>query len=411
MANLATTCGNQGRLRDYTVWGLEPRVSLALDRIARGLGLEGGLRLHVERQERIQWNGDSPTAREPGTSANAGTAEDNLRRNRALAAFLQPRLERGEWSITAGLRMEHVRYERANRLAADSPVGTTSLTELIPGIGATWNRGERWTVFAGLHRGFAPPRTEDIVTNAGGVTDLEAERSWNVELGARTRLGSGIEGELTLFQLDFSNQVIPASVAGGSGATLTSAGETLHRGMEAALRAGGEAPGFAPGRLSLDIAWTWVAVARFEGERFAYIGTGDVGDVTGKVYQAQNAEETRTLVSLTGRRLPYAPEHTLTAGFTWDYADASWARLETVATTRMFGDPVNTLQTVPDGQQGPIPGHAVWNLTAGYRIRPLHSTITLGVRNLFDARYVVDRTRGLLPGMPRTVQLGAEVTR
>lgn len=414
MANLATTCGNQGRIRSYTVWGVEPRLLVDLAGLGAGSQLEAGVRAHFELQDRRQENGATPNAREagPASNQNAGLVEDNLRRNQALSVFLQPRLQWGKWTVTPGLRLEQVWYERTNELAtASTPagtVGTTSLTELVPGVGATWNPADAWTFFAGVHRGFAPPRTEDIITSSGGVVDLEVEESWNTEIGARARPARGVEGEVTLFQLDFTNQIIPASVAGGSGATLTSAGETLHRGIELGLRLGSEALTRGAGRAGVDLAWTWLPTARFAGERYAYVGTGG-SDVAGKVYQAQNGSGTRTQVNVAGHRLPYAPTYSLTTGISWDHPRTPSARLEAQWTGRQFSDPVNTEVTVPDGQQGKLPAYAVWNLTTSYRIRPIRTTASIAVRNLFDRRYLVDRTRGLLPGMPRMVQVGAEV--
>lgn len=414
LANLNTTCGNQGRLRDYRVVGLEPRLTVSLPWMPGSSHLEASVRLHAERQERRQENGAGPNSRVagPSTNPNAGILEDNVRTNTAVSGFLQPQLRFGDWTVVPGLRVEHVEYERVNLLPSgpdtDGVTGTTSLTQAIPGLGVTWSPSGAATVFAGLHRGFAPPRTEDILTNQGGLVDLEAELSWNAELGARLSPARGLHAEATLFQLDFSNQIVPASVAGGSGASLTSAGQTLHRGLELGGVIGSELIGPSPHRGWLEVAWTWLPVARFEGERYAWIGTG-TGDVAGKVYLAQNAGGTRTEVRVTGRRLPYAPKHLVTAAVGFDHASGLGVRVESVYQGAQFSDPVNTTVTVPDGQQGPIASALVWNVNASWRIRPVKSTVSLAAKNLFDRLYVVDRSRGLMPGAPRQVQVGVSV--
>ena len=41
------------------------------------------------------------------------------------------------------------------------------------------------TLFAGVHRGFAPPRVKDAITNTGVSLELDPEMSWNYEAGAR----------------------------------------------------------------------------------------------------------------------------------------------------------------------------------------------------------------------------------
>ncbi|MBM4186728.1 MAG: TonB-dependent receptor [Gemmatimonadetes bacterium] len=407
LANLATTCGNEGRLRQYRVVGVEPRALIGLGSSGHA-SLELGARAHYEVQDRRQENGASPLARAagPSTDPNAGLRESNLRKNGAFAGFGQLRLGSGPFSVTPGLRAEYVRYQRHNRLDPTAPLGETTLFRLIPGIGVTWRPGDGpATVFGGWHRGFAPPRTEDVLTNDGGVVDLAAEESWNAELGVRYDGPAGLRLEATAFQLDFTNQIVPASVAGGSGATLTSAGETLHRGLEFAGRLGTEAFG-ATGttRGWLSASWTWVAVARFESARYAWIGTG-TGDLVGKVYPAPDPAGLRPRVSVTGNRLPYAPEHVLRAALGIDVGARFGASVEAVHTSAQFTDPVNTARLVADGQQGPIAGVTVWNASADWRIPGLGTRLSAGVKNLFDRVYLVDRSRGLMPGAPRLFDL------
>lgn len=411
MANLYTTCGNQGRLRGYQVAGIEPR--LRADFADGRQQLDAGVRFHYEEQDRQQINGAFPTARTAGPSSdvNSGIVEDNLRTNSAVSAFAQHRLLAGRWSITGGLRLERVWFERVNRRPTTSDPqgvrGTTSLTELIPGVGITYLAGAGMTAFAGAHRGFAPPRTEDIISNStGAVVELDAEHSWNYEVGLRIKPAAGLSFEATAFAMDFENQIIPASVAGGTGATLTSAGRTLHEGVELALEGSSREQWGWRHDLSLSVAYTWLPVAKFRGERFAFIGT-DGSDVVDKVYADQNAGGTRTRVSVTGRRLPYSPRHLMTATVGWTPPRGPDVRVEAVRIAAQFGDPVNTGTTVADGQQGPIPAVTLWNVAANWFVPALRVTFFGSMKNVFDELYIADRTRGLLPGTPRWVQVGA----
>jgi Fe(3+) dicitrate transport protein len=412
IANLNTTCGNEGRLRDYTVWGVEPRLRISHGLLGMLSRADLGVRAHFEDQDRRQVNGESPNSRTPGPAddPNSGIKEDNDRQNQAYSAFLQNRVFIGNWTFTPGLRVEHVRYERTNHLAVpDNPNGVsgrTNLTEVIPGFGVTFSPAEATTLFAGVHRGFAPPRTEDIISNTtGGVVELDAELSWNYEVGVRNHLSAGAQFEATLFRMDFANQIIPASLAGGSGATLTSAGETLHQGVELAARLDGAALFGTDHNVYFRGAYTYLPTARFEGPRFVYVGTGG-SDVIGKVYNEQDAAGTRSQVSVTGRRLPYAPEHLLsvTLGFAAPFGLDT--RLEAVYVGPQFGDALNTSVTVSDGQQGRLAGYTIWNAAINYTVRPLRTTLFITAKNLFDRVYVVDRVRGIIPGMPRLVYAG-----
>lgn len=410
MADLNTTCGNQGRLRAYNVMGIEPR--LRADFAGGHHQLDVGVRFHHEAQNRQQMNGAFPTARTagPSTDVNSGIVEDNYRTNSAVATFAQYRMLGGRWSVTTGLRLEHVGFERVNRRpTATDPEGVrgaTSLTALIPGLGLTFLAREGVTLFGGVHRGFAPPRTEDIINNnTGAVIELDAEHSWNYEAGLRTRPAAGLSLEATAFQMDFGNQIIPASVAGGTGATLTSAGRTMHRGIELAVDASARQRWGWRHDVTVSVAYTWLPTAEFRGERYAFIGTGG-SDVVGKVYADQDAGGTRTRVSVSGRRLPYAPRTLLSAAAGWASPRGPELRVEAVHLSEQFGDAVNTRLTVPDGQQGPVPGVTLWNVAGSWPVPPLGVTLFGSVKNVFDEVYIADRTRGLLPGSPRWMQLG-----
>jgi Fe(3+) dicitrate transport protein len=383
MANLHTTCGNEGRLRQYYVYGFEPRVHAAYRVSGVGVEADLGLRVHHERQDRLQKNGDTPTARD------GRVVEDNERLNTAFSAFMQQRVRLGSVTVTPGIRLEHVLYERSNRLANVS--GHTEVTKLIPGVGMAQRLGDRATWFAGVHRGFAPPRTEDIINNAtGGVVDLDPELSWNFELGVRSEPWPGVGVDATLFRMDYENQIVAASVAGGIGATLTNGGQTLHQGLETAIRLDSSRAFGTAHNVYVRAALTHLPIARFEGVRFSRIpGFGHV--------------------QITGNRLPYAPEHLATVGIGYALADRFDVLIEGVRVGRQFGDDLNTLAGTPDGQRGELPAHLTWNAAVNYRLPILNATVFATVKNLTDRLYIADRARGLLPGAPRLVQAGVKL--
>ena len=378
MQDLLTSCGNEGRLRGYYLWGVEPRLRVA--RRWAGLDQEAqfGLRAHVEDQDRQQKNGAYPWARD------GVVVEDNKRRTQAYSGFWQNRIGRAGLAVTPGLRWEHVRYYRNNRL--NGAVGTATLTQWIPGIGVSLVR-ESLSVFAGIHRGFAPPRAEDIISNAGGTVDLDAELNWTYELGFRWRPNARVRLEATAFRMDYQNQIIPASVAGGIGATLTSAGRTLHQGLEWSGR--WELPKRLTGKhgLWLQTSYTWLPVARFAGTRYS--------SVPG--YQT-------TLV--TGNRLPYAPRHLFGAALNYSHPRGANLLVEVYGVSRQFGDDLNTRVATPDGQRGLLPGHALWNATWNYPLSRSRATLFVTVKNAFDRLVIVDRQRGILPAPPRMIQGG-----
>ncbi|MEX2273177.1 MAG: TonB-dependent receptor, partial [Vicinamibacterales bacterium] len=378
MANLNSTCGNEGRLRDYSHGGIEAR-----GRLMSGGGVaqetDFGARFHSERQHRRQENGATPVAR-------AGVlVEHNERTTDARSAFVQHRMMTGRWTVTPGVRVEHISYSRTNRLIAVS--GTTHVTEIVPGLGVSFGPSPAVTLFGGVHRGFAPPRAEDIINNAnGGAIDLDPERSWNYEGGIRARAGQ-VQGSVTAFRLDYSNQIVPASVAGGVGAALTNGGETLHQGIEAGAHAEWRALGGTRHGAYASAAVTWLPVARFEGLR-----TSGVSGFT--------------TVSVSGNRLPYSPElsHTFTLGYR--HANGFDLNIESQHVGPQFGDDLNTVAPTADGQRGRIDAYTYWNATASAPILRTPGRLFVAVKNLTDRTFIIDRVRGILPGHPRLIHFG-----
>lgn len=380
MANLNTTCGNEGRLRAYRTIGFDPRMRVYNQWFGVKSQLDFGFRGHFEHQDRVQKNGDTPTARD------GRIVENNLRRADAWSGFLQNRFVIGKFGISPGIRIENVRYERTNQLLGVR--GRTTLTQWIPGLGLSYTPTAGTTIYGGVHRGFSPPRAEDIINNTtGGTVELDPELSWNYELGVRTRLDRRASLEATFFRMNFANQIIPASLAGGIGTSLTSAGSTIHQGAEFAGRTDFRNAFGLKHHVWLRGAYTWVPVAEFSSTRFSSIsGFGNV--------------------LVTGRRLPYAPRHLLNAMLGYSHTTGFNAMLEGVHTSGQYGDDLNTVNPTADGQRGRIPGNFIWNATVNYPVEAWRTTFFVTAKNIGDRLYIVDRARGVLPGMPRLVQAG-----
>jgi Fe(3+) dicitrate transport protein len=384
MANLDTTCGNQGRLRQYHTWGVEPRLRVQHRAFGVSSETDFGVRAHFERQDRRQENGDTALAR------TGLLVEDNLRTNDAYSGFVQNRFLLAGWTITPGVRLEHVRLERTNRLAnaGAGVTGASELTRLVPGVGVSHASGDALTWFAGVHRGFAPPRTEDVISNSGGAIDLDPELSWNYELGVRTMVTPGARLDATLFVMDYENQIVPASLAGGVGALLTNGGETLHRGLEVAGKLDTAPLTDSRHNVFVRTAYTFVPVSRFTGTRFSSVS----GFST---------------TSVTGNRIPYAPTHLATIGGGYAHPAGFDVGLEAVHTGEQFGDDLNTVVSTPNGQRGLLPGYTLWNLAMNMDVQ--RARFFFAVKNLLDDVFIVDRSRGILPGTPRLVQAGVTV--
>lgn len=356
----------QGRLRSYETWGIEPRLT-----VAHGLGeFQAGVRAHFEEQDRRQINGTAPTAR-------TGTlVESNLRKTSAYSGFIANRFDIGSFSVTPIARYESIKAERTNRLTGQT--GESSVHAFTPGIGATWNPMRTLTVFTSLHKGFSPPRVEDLIGGTGTVTDVDYEKSLNFEFGVRTQPLQGISVQAAYFRNKYDNLIAVGSIAGGS--TPLSQGKALFEGLELAADAS-----LSNGVFSR-VAYTWLPTAE-QTEAFRNVANGAV-------------------VGVQGKRQAYAPEHTLTAALGYGIGPFK-GQVEAQYVGSQYSDFANTVAPTVDGQKGEIAAYTVWNAALDYRFDKSLSAFVTG-KNLFDKTYIVDRTRGIQVGMPRLIQIGVK---
>ena len=374
-----------GRLRQYRFAGVEARTVWIARTGRLEHSVEAGVRLHGEQQHRYQ-------LRAPAALARTGTiVEDDWRWATAVAAFVQDRIQWRQWSATAGLRAEWIGYRRWNALGNSGlgAGGRTTLAVLIPALGISYAPAAEYAFFFGLHAGFAPPRVEDAIAATGTTTELDAERSWNWEIGFRGQPVSGIKVSATAFLLDFRNQIIPATLSGGVTSTATNAGRTRHQGIEFGWEVALSRLLKGLPQIQVSGAYTWVPVARYEGERYSVV---------------------RPQVRVTGNRLPYAPEHLLGLRLQWKPLPALLLQAALWHVSAQFADDLNTLEPTPNGRQGKIPAYTVVDGTLELQLPSLVSVVLTG-KNLFNRVYIVDRTRGIVPGAPRSLQLGFELRR
>jgi Fe(3+) dicitrate transport protein len=402
--------------REYWVWGVEPRFHY----LHSLLGIKGeadfGARYMYEQSDRKQLrnlvSGVGAMSSCVGVIGNGNDSclgENNKRTTNAYAFFAQERLFFGPFTVTPGFRVEHISYDQDNRLASvnngNGSYGKTNFTEVLPGVGVTYSPFKNNTFFFGAHRGMAPPQVSDAITGTGQVVDLGPELNWTYELGVRGNLAPWMGYSITGYQIDFSNQIISQSVAGGIGATLTSAGQTQHRGAEVAAQL--DILDALTGRdddqdVTLDLNYTWVAQADFQGNRNSSIAGG-------ALLPGESA-----IFNTSGNRLPYSPEHLISAGI--GYANRAFslgpfnARVETQCVSDQFADDRNTVIPTPNGQRGIVRGWCMLNASVNQHVKKINTTFFFTGKNMLGQDVIMDRSRGIYPGLPALWQAGARWT-
>jgi Fe(3+) dicitrate transport protein len=398
--------------REYWVWGIEPRFHYLHSLLGIKAEADFGARYTFEQSDRKQLRNLVSGTGLPSSCvvlAPAATClgENTFRTTNAYAFFAQERLFFGPFTLTPGFRVEHISYDQTNRLenSGNGSYGKTNFTEVLPGAGITYSPFKNTTFFFGAHRGMAPPQISDAVTGTGQVVDLGPELSWTYEFGVRGNLTHWASYALTGYQMDFDNQIISQSVAGGSGATFTSAGRTQHRGAEVATQI--DLLDAMTGRnddqdVTLDLNYTWVAQADFKGTRNSSLAASAL--LPGE----------STVFGTSGNRIPYTPEHLISAGV--GYANRAFslgpfnARVETQCVSDQFADDRNTVLPTPNGQRGLVKGWCMLNASINQHVKMIDTTFFFTGKNMLGHDAIMDRTRGIYPGLPALWQAGAKWT-
>ncbi len=357
-----------GNNRTFEMMGVDSRLQIAHGSFGMKNETEIGIRLHSDRLDNTKLRSKT----DPNARSGILTTDDT-QKAKGIAFYAQNRFIVSERiAITPGLRIESYNQSRTNELTGVS--GKANNTEVMPGIGVTWQVTPKTQLFAGAFKGFSPAMVATAISGSGVDQNLDAERSTNFELGVRGK-AERLSYEATAFYIDFANQIIPQSESGGVGATVTNAGKTLNQGLEGAI-------GYDLGAgWGVDANATWVPTAKFNSAKI----------VAG--------------IDRNGNRLPYAPK--LTANLALSYKTGGLkASLGANYVSRQFVDPENTIAENADGRRGEIPAYTVYTLNAHYTVDKQLSVFGT-VRNLFDKKYIASRNPdGIFPGAERNFEVG-----
>ena len=272
---------------------------------------------------------------------------------RALAAFAQARWRFApDWTLTAGLRGENVRYQYDNQ-AGDGDFGrfrraadrSDEFTALTPKLGVVWNAATGQDFFLNLARGARPPQITDLYSlqtlQTPGAQDEETIDS--AELGWRGALGIA-RFEASLYHMDKRD----TSFRNADGFTITD-GRTRHEGIEIAAE--------APVTTSITLSG-WVTYARHT-YRFA--------DPSGRAGESIVA----------GNDVDSAPRWIWDARATWHPITPVSLELQWSHMGAYFTNAENTRS---------YPGHDILNLRGDYALND-RVDVFAAIRNLTNTDY------------------------
>ena len=362
-----------GNNRAFKRFGIDTRLHVEHQLFAVASETEIGLRYMDEEM-------DDKTVQATRALPRTGPlGRDALDSAESYALYAQNRFLLTETlALTAGLRVEQYEQYRLDRRRHDAQgnsAGTTN-SEVMPGIGMSWQMNPQAQLFGSVYKAFSPSLNGDALN---GLQDqqLDAERSLNMELGIRGA-NQHMTYEFAWFRMNFDNQIIPAN--SNSQFQVTNGGKTLHQGLEF-----GTGVDLGAG-FNLNANATYVTDAEFRGDRVTRTGAITTPD---------------------GNRIPYTPE--LTANLTLEYEQGNLrSGISMHYSSDQYTDVLNRkplTESISGFFTGQVPSYTLADVFVVYAVND-QLTVNANVKNLADKHYIASLRQGIYVGPARSVDVG-----
>jgi iron complex outermembrane recepter protein len=253
--------------------------------------------------------------------------------------------------VVAGGRYDSIRYDFKNNLTPGANYGAAnevrSFAKFSPKLGATYALSPTSSLYSNLSMGFTPPEVSQLYGKTA-IPELNSATYNNVEVGWRALLASGIRLDSALYQLSGKDTIVSYTSEIGDSYN-KNAGNTRSRGLE----------------LSLSQAlreWDWRVGATWAEHTFVSYRVSD---------------KVGAIEDYSGKDMPQAPHHTITAQVGWKFTPVSRLALGLVKQGSYWMNNANTVRYA---------GHTLLNLTASHQLQDGWE-VWGQVRNLTDKLY------------------------
>lgn len=300
------------------------------------------------------------------------------------AAFAQLEFSPSErLRLVAGGRYDSIRYDFKNNLTPGANYGAANevrgFAKFSPKLGATYALSPTSSLYSNLSMGFTPPEVSQLYGKTA-IPELNSATYDNVEVGWRALLPSGIRLDSALYQLSGKDTIVSYTSAIGDSYN-KNAGNTRSRGLELSLNQ----------ELR---AWDWRVGATWAEHTFVSYRVSD---------------KVGAIEDYSGKDMPQAPNHTITAQVGWKFTPASRVALGLVKQGSYWMNNANTVRYA---------GHTLLNITASHKLADGWE-VWGQVRNLTDklfsdnasssyksGAYTPNTQNTYAAGAPRSVMLG-----
>ena len=299
---------------------------------------------------------DVPTGRYISYALNSAANPNGVRDYGAGiandAAFAQLEFSPSEQiRVVAGGRYDSIRYDFKNNLTPGANYGAAnevrSFAKFSPKLGATYALSSASSLYGNLSMGFTPPEVSQLYGRTA-IPELNSATYDNVELGWRALFASGVRLDSALYQLSGKDTIVSYTPEVGNSFN-KNAGNTRSRGLELSLNQEMR-------------EWDWRVGSTWAEHTFVSYRVSD---------------KAGAIEDYSGKDMPQAPSHTLTAQVGWKITPTSRVALGLVKQGSYWMNNANTVRYA---------GHTLLNLTASHKLADGWE-VWGQVRNLTDKLY------------------------
>jgi iron complex outermembrane receptor protein len=340
-------------------WGTELRYILTTPLFARGNRFTIGLQYFSTRQNDAQFQ---------NLSGHRGAlTKDQINKATNIGAYAENQFDvTPVFTVVLGGRAQYaVREVRDRFLSNGNQTDDVDFLSFVPKTGFVWRVAPTVQIFANASRSYEPPLILELTAPGqigGDLSELEAQKAWQFEVGTRGTLGKRVTWDLALYDIELWDEirnvnVQPFPFAPFTIPRFTNIDRSRHTGMEAGAD---------------------VVLVR---DTARAMGLGTAGDaVTARVAYTYSRFVFVDDPTFGSNWLPGAPEHFLRAELRYDHLSGFWIApgMEWVP-KGYFVNSENTART---------PSYVLGNVRMGYDHKPTGLGVFFEARNLADQQYV-----------------------
>lgn len=307
---------------------------------------------------------------------------DNVEQRRYFNVFAQTYFEfSNKATLFAGVNLNSTSYEYKDLFNGDNIdlSGDYAFSSILsPNVGFSYQFRRELALFASVSHGFSPPSLQETLNPDGTINpEIEAEKGWNYELGARGYLLNRIAYELTVYTMQINDLLVARRITEDQFIGLN-AGKTNHSGFE----------GYITTELVKAKNWTLSSFISYTYSNYTFSEFIDEGN------------------DYSGNELTGTPPHVLNMG------------IDVISKIGFYGNLMYRLvDAFPMRDDNSIYSQAyqVYSLKTGFKrkiVKKLELDASVGIDNLFNERYASmilinagsfgnNLPRYYYPGLPR----------